>query len=202
MSFKMVTFQRMGRLAIVLGFAVRILRGAAEQVLVAELIDDIVSADIVPGGNCDSGCTREVHAIAHVDGTPEEAQCLLETRTPFDTVNPTPGLLTAHIYCEDETGMLIKEGTGPCRYKVCVDFQWKDGDEEGTGGRLEYDVVIVREDKPRAPHTVYVDLSVEIDPTATVSDVNSCEYPETCVLKECIVPNGYRAEVRKRERIL
>ncbi|CAM9490739.1 unnamed protein product, partial [Sphacelaria rigidula] len=56
----------------------------ADQVLVAELVDDIVASDIVSGGDCHTGCTREVHATAHVSGTPETTSCELETVTPFD----------------------------------------------------------------------------------------------------------------------
>lgn len=166
----------------------------AEQVLVASLVDDIVYADLITNGDCVNGCRREEHAVAHVSGTPQTRSCELETITPFDTTTPLPGLLRASIYCEDATGALIEQGTGPCKFDICVDFAWTDGegDEEGE---LTYDVVIVREKKPRAPHTVYVDLSVAIDPTATNTAVDSCSKNGTCVTKECTAPDNYAAMV-------
>lgn len=166
----------------------------AEQVLVASLVDNIVYADIVEKGDCVSGCTREEHAVAHVSGTPQTQSCELQTVTPFDTAEPEPGLLRASVYCEDATGALIEQGTGPCKFEICVDFSWKDGegDEEG---QLSYDVVIIREQKPRAPHVVYVDLSVAIDPTASNTNVDSCSKNGTCALKECLAPTAYAATV-------
>ena len=166
----------------------------AEQVLVASLVDDIVYADLTPNGDCVNGCRREEHAVAHVSGTPQTRSCELQTITPFDSSTPLPGLLRASIYCEDATGALIEQGTGPCKFDICVDFAWTDGegDEEG---QLTYDVVIVRETKPRAPHTVYIDLSVAIDPTATNTDVDSCAKNGTCVTKECSGTEGYSAMV-------
>lgn len=166
----------------------------AEQVLVASLVDNIVYADIVEKGDCVSGCTREEHAVAHVSGTPQTRSCELQTITPFDTTAPEPGLLRASVYCEDASGALIEQGTGPCKFEICVDFSWTDGegDEEG---QLSYDVVIIRDQKPRAPHVVYVDLSVAIDPTASNTNVDSCAKNGTCVMKECEAPNGYTATV-------
>lgn len=166
----------------------------AEQVLVASLVDDIVYADLVANGDCADGCRREEHAVAHVSGTPQTRSCELQTITPFDASTPEPGLLRASIYCEDSTGALIEQGTGPCKFDICVDFAWTDGegDEEGE---LSYDVVIVRDKKPRAPHTVYVDLSVAIDPTATNTNVDSCAKNGTCASEVCTAPDGYSAVV-------
>lgn len=160
----------------------------------ASLVDDIVYADLITNGDCVNGCRREEHAVAHVSGTPQTRSCELETITPFDATTPLPGLLRASIYCEDATGALIEQGTGPCKFDICVDFAWKDG-EGNDEGELTYDVVIVRESKPRAPHTVYVDLSVAIDPTATNSNVDSCSKNGTCVTKECNGAEGYSAMV-------
>lgn len=166
----------------------------AEQVLVASLVDDIVYADIVEGGDCVSGCSREEHAVAHVSGTPQTRSCELQTITPFDTSTPEPGLLRASVYCEDSSGALIEQGTNPCKFEICVDFSWTDGegDEEGE---LSYDVLIIRDQRPRAPHTVYVDLSVAIDPTASNTNVDSCNKNGTCALKECTAPDAYTASV-------
>lgn len=170
----------------------------AEQVLVAKLVDDIVGSDLSAGGDCVTGCTREVHAVAHVAGTPQTTACELQTVTPFDTSTEKPGLLRASIYCEDVTGALIEQGTGPCQFDICVDFQWIDGQGEDEG-QLIYDVVIVRDKKPRAAHTVYVDLSVAIDPTAPQAEVDSCAKAGTCAVKVCTAPTAYTAEVRLRD---
>lgn len=167
----------------------------AEQVLVASLVDDIVYADLVANGDCSDGCRREEHAVAHVSGTPQTRSCELQTITPFDPATPEPGLLRASIYCEDSTGALIEQGTGPCKFDICVDFSWTDGEGDNEG-QLTYDVVIVRDERPRAPHTVYVDLSVAIDPTVTNGNVDSCAKNGSCVTKECTAPDGYPAEVR------
>lgn len=165
----------------------------AEKVLVAQLVDDIVASDLSPGGNCEDGCTREVHAIAHVSGSPQSRSCELQTVTPFDSSPVQAGLLRASVYCEDSTGALIEEGTGPCQFNVCVDFRYiaGEGDDEGN---LEYDVVIVRSRKPRAPHTVYVDLSVAVDPTSAGAEVDSCEKVGWCAVKECTEPEAFMAK--------
>lgn len=178
-----------------LALAGHALLGAAEQVLVAELVDDIVISDLIEGGNCENGCTREVHAVAHVEGNPQNEECKLEVVSPFNNSQPEPGLLTATIYCEDYTGALIEQGRGPCKFEHCVDFRWIDGDGD-TGGELEYDVVIIRSEKPSAAHTVYVDLAVSVDPTSVNSNVDSCEAEGTCSFKECVSPEPYKAEVR------
>lgn len=164
-----------------------------EQVLVASLVDDIVYADLVGDGDCTDGCRREEHAVAHVSGTPQTRSCELETVTPFDSADVEPGLLRASIYCEDATGALIEQGNGPCRFEICVDFSWADGegDEEG---KLTYDVLIIRDGKPRAPHTVYVDLSVAVDPTSN-GNVDSCSKNGTCALQECTGTESYTAVV-------
>lgn len=169
-------------------------RASSEQILVASLVDDIVYADLIPSGSCHSGCTREEHAVAHIEGTPSHESCELQTVTPFDPSVPEPGLLRASIYCEDSTGALIEEGTGPCIYDICVDFSWTDN-EEGEGGQLTYDVLIIRESKPRGAHTVYIDLSVSIDPSATYGDVDSCMLEGTCTTKNCTEPTPYDAVV-------
>lgn len=166
----------------------------AEQVLVAQLIDDIVDSDTVVGGDCSNGCSREVHATAFVAGTPQTPTCRLQTVTPFDSAVTPPGLLRASVYCEDVTGALIQQGTGPCIFDVCVDFRWTagEGDEEG---QLDYEVVIERKKKPRAAHTVYIDLSVAIDPTELNVKVDSCESNDECVVKKCTAPTSYMAKV-------
>lgn len=185
--------RRGSTVATALSFALYIFLAGAEQILVAELVDDIVSSDIVPGGNCYSGCKREVKAQAHVEGTPETGDCKLQTVTPFNTTIPEPGLLQASIYCEDKTGALIEQGKGPCQFDVCVDFRWTDA-EVGAGGHLYYEVVIIRSSKPRASHTVYVELSVAIDPTAN-GDVDSCLKEGACVTTFCQAPVPYTANV-------
>ena len=167
----------------------------AEQVLVASLVDDITYSDIVSGGDCHSGCQREEHAVAHVSGTPQTPSCELQTISPFDTSTPEPGLLRASIYCEDSTGALIEQGVRPCIFDVCVDFKWTAGINE-QDGQLTYDVVIERPSKPSAPHTVYVDLSVAVDPTANTTDVDSCVALGECVGLVCEAPTAYTAEVR------
>lgn len=168
----------------------------AEQVLVASLVDDITYSDIVSGGDCHTGCQREEHAVAHVSGTPATPSCELQTISPFDTSVALPGLLRASIYCEDSTGALVEQGTRPCIFEVCVDFKWTTGinDEEG---QLTYDVVIERPSKPSAPHTVYVDLSVAVDPTANTTAVDSCLAEGECVGLVCEAPQAYTAEVRR-----
>lgn len=168
----------------------------AEQILVASLVDDIVYADLVADGDCYDGCTREEHAIAHVSGTPSTESCELQTITPFDSADVEPGLLRASIYCEDATGALIEQGTAPCKFEICVDFAWTDGEGDNEG-QLTYDVVIVRDSKPRAPHTIYVDLSVAIDPTASNTNVDSCQKNGTCAAKVCTEPEAYTALVSR-----
>lgn len=169
----------------------------AEQVLVASLVDDITFSDIVSGGDCHTGCQREEHAVAHVSGTVATPSCRLQTITPFDPSIPEPGLLRASIYCEDSSGALIEQGTRPCVFDVCVDFKWTVGvnDEEG---QLTYEVVIDRPSKPSAPHTVYVDLSVAVDPTANTTSVDSCQVLGECVGLVCTAVE-YTAEVREWE---
>lgn len=162
----------------------------ADQVLVASLVDDITFSDIVTDGACHTGCRREEHAIAHVTGTPETQACELQTVSPFDASTPEPGLLRASIYCEDSSGNLIEQGVRPCIYDICVDFAWNDDE-----GELTYDVVIERASRPSAPHTIYVDLSVAIDPTAANTNVDSCAFNGTCALLECVEPNAYSAIV-------
>lgn len=169
-------------------------RASSEQILVASLVDDIVYADLIPSGSCHSGCTREEHAVAHIEYTPEHRSCELQTVTPFDPSVPEPGLLRASVYCEDSTGALIEEGTAPCIFDICVDFAWTDSDE-GEGGQLTYDVLIIRESRPRSAHTVYVDLSVSIDPSASYGDVDSCAHEGICATKNCTEPNPYGAVV-------
>lgn len=166
----------------------------AEQVLVAQLVDNIVDSDTVNGGDCSDGCTREVYATAFVAGTPQTPSCQLQTVTPFDSTVAPPGLLRASIYCEDVTGALIEQGTGPCVFEVCVDFKWDagEGDDEG---QLDYEVVIKRTKKPRAAHTVYVDLSVAIDPTAPNPEVDSCKSAAVCDAKVCDAAAPYMAKV-------
>lgn len=162
----------------------------ADQVLVASLVDDITFSDIASGGACNDGCRREEHAIAHVTGTPETQACELQTVSPFDSSTPEPGLLRASIYCEDSSGNLIQQGVRPCVFDICVDFAWNDIEDE-----LAYDVVIERASRPSQPHTIYVDLSVAIDPTATNTNVDSCMFNGTCALLECTEPNAYSAIV-------
>lgn len=163
-----------------------------EQVLVASLIDDITYSDIVANGDCHNGCKREEHAVAHLEGTPATPSCELQTISPFDTATPPPGLLRASIYCEDSTGALVEQGVRPCIYEVCVDFKWTAG-INGEEGQLTYDVVIDRAAKPNAPHTVYVDLSVGVDPSTTNSNVDSCVAVGECVGLQC--GQEYTAEV-------
>lgn len=162
----------------------------AEQVLVASLVDDITFSDIVTGGACNVGCHREHHAIAHVTATPETRSCELQTVSPFDDSTPDPGLLRASIYCEDSSGNLIRQGVRPCIFDVCVDFAWNNDAND-----LTYDVVIERDARPSKPHTVYVDLSVEVDPTATNTDVDSCAFNGTCSTLQCTGTNAYAAIV-------
>lgn len=173
----------------------------AEQVLVASLVDDITYSDIVTGGSCSGvdGCTREERAVAHVTGTPEQADCALQTITPFDQSIPEPGLLRASHYCEDSSGTLIEQGVRPCIYTICVDFSWSAGESE-EDGELAYEVIIDRTSKPSAPHTIYVDLSVAVDPTASNTDVDSCQFNATCDPIVCTAPNSYPAVVSARGR--
>ncbi|CAM9318065.1 unnamed protein product [Scytosiphon promiscuus] len=166
----------------------------AEQVLVASLVDDITYSDIVTGGSCNDGCTREERAVAHVTGTPEQADCELQAITPFDQSIPEPGLLRASHYCEDSSGTLIEQGVRPCIYTICVDFSWSAG-ESDEDGELAYEVIIDRESKPSAPHTIYVDLSVAVDPTASNTDVDSCQFNATCDPIECTAPDSYAAVI-------
>lgn len=155
----------------------------------ASLVDDITFSDLISSGACHNGCRREEHAIAHVTGSPDTQACELQTVSPFDSTTPEPGLLRASIYCEDSSGNLIEQGNRPCVFDVCVDFAWNTDDQE-----LAYDVVINRPSRPSAAHTIYVDLSVEIDPTAN-TNVDSCAFNGTCALLECTAPNSYSAIV-------
>lgn len=75
-----------------------------------------------------------------------------------------------------------------------MDFSWNVGDGDGEG-ELTYEVVVERESKPSAPHTIYVDLSVAIDPTSTNTNVDSCQYNGTCDPQVCETPNNYGAVV-------
>eukprot|EP00903_Cladosiphon_okamuranus_P018235 g16774.t1 len=166
----------------------------SEQVLVASLVDDITYSDIVSGGDCHSGCIREEHAVAHISGSPATPSCQLQTITPFDASTPEPGLLRASIYCEDSTGALIEKGTRPCIFDACVDFKWTAGVND-VEGQLTYDVVITRLSKPSAPHTVYVDLSVAVDPTANNTSVDSCTAQGECEGVVCDGDKSYTAEI-------
>ncbi|CAM9350584.1 unnamed protein product, partial [Ectocarpus sp. 8 AP-2014] len=62
-------------------------------------------------------------------------------------------------------------------------------------GELTYEVRVERESKPSAPHTIYVDLSVAIDPTATNTNVDSCQFNGTCEAQTCEAPNAYGAVI-------
>lgn len=172
----------------------------AEQVLVASLIDDITYSDIVVNGDCHEGCLREEHAVAHVAGNPETPSCKLQTVSPFDATVPDAGLLRASVYCEDSTGALIKQGNRPCIFDVCVDFKWTEGVND-QDGQLTYDVVIERLSKPSAPHTVYVDLSVAVDPTANNTSVDSCVAEGFCNGLVCAAPEAYTAQVSEHVQL-
>lgn len=162
----------------VLAFAAGSVR--AEQVLVASLVDDITYSDIVSTGKCAEGCATEEHANAFIDGNVQTPTCNIQTVSPFDDAVAAPGLLRAHIYCEDSSGTLIEQGTRPCIFDVCVDFAW-DAEES----LLQYDVLITRDDKPSAPHTIYVDLSVSIDPLGNNTSIDSCQNQNKCPVLEC-----------------
>ena len=152
----------------------------AEQVLVASLVDDITYSDMVSTGKCAEGCATEQHANAFIDGTPATPTCRLQTVSPFDDTVASPGLLRAHINCEDSSGTLIEQGTRPCIFDVCVDFAW-----DAEQSLLQYDVAITRPSKPSAPHTIYVDLSVSIDPLGNNTSVDSCESTAKCDVLDC-----------------
>lgn len=192
--------RRAGSIALAaLTFACVVGPRSAEKVLVARLVDDIVYADLVGDGDCVNGCRREEHAVAFVAGNPVTRSCSLQMTTPFDTTTSKPGLLSALHYCEDATGALIEQGKGPCKFHLCVDFDWTEG-EGDEDGKLSYDVVIIRTQKPRAPHTVYVDLTVVVDPTAAGLSVDSCERNGTCVGVQCAAPEAYTAVVSREPR--
>ncbi|CAM9724521.1 unnamed protein product, partial [Choristocarpus tenellus] len=132
----------------------------ADKVLVAQLVDTVVPIDIVDGGNCYGGCTREVHAAAHVSGSSTTPGCTLLTTTPFTSNDPGDGTLEVTVYCKDGTGALLAQGRDVCQFEVCVDFAWRSVENalEVGLGQILYDVVITRSTQPRGAHSVHIQL--------------------------------------------